>query len=225
MNECSRRQILFGATGALAFALSPGLFTKASASPNTDHTLIAAKAAGDSTGLQDYDIALFPKDESFRQECVRLARTNMSDRAEGYLLADGEAFPHITLTLFKCEQERLDEIWHRVSGFLPEPLAIKFTHVYFDPDMSHPGIMWTGFAVQRQHALSELQSKVFADLQALGISGRTKPDTYFPHLTWARCRDTAPLTFKELPSAALYRKSYPFELSIGLSNENGVYRR
>ena len=221
-----RREFILGGAASLAF----GLLSNSAAQANPakqgllpEHTLISEKGGADKKDLPHFDVALYPQDESFRKECIRLARTNLSDRADGYLLAE-DAFPHVTLTLFQSEEEKLAEIWKSITSLQSKPLELNFTHIYIDPDMHTPGLLWVGLAVRPHAELSQLQQAVFDKLGSMGIVGRTKPETYFPHVTWSRCRDTVPFSLKELPSVAFYQKSYHFEMTIGRSNENGVYR-
>ena len=71
--------------------------------------------------------------------------------------------------------------------------------------------------------LIELQKLIYEKLLQLEINGATKPETYFPHLTWARCNGGIPITISTLPPKDLWQKPHAFNLSIGASNINGVY--
>jgi 2'-5' RNA ligase len=222
----SRREFLLSGAASLAFGLLSNSAVQADPAKSGDvpeSTLISEKGATDKKDLPHFDVALFPKDESFRKECIKLARTNLGDRADGYLLAE-DAFPHVTLTLFQSEEAKLAEIWKDMAALQSKPMELNFTHIYIDPDMHTSGFLWVGLAVRPHAELTHLQQAVFDKLGSMGIVGRTKPETYFPHVTWSRCRDTVPFALKELPTVEFYKKSYPFEMTIGRSNENGVYR-
>lgn len=220
--DLTRRSFLVGSAAALSAIANMPARARSVQSANRDRVLIAEQAEKSSSNY--YNVALYPQDDAFKQECVKLARTNLSQRADSYLLGEG-AYPHITLCQFQCQEERLSDIWKKVSKLLEKPIEISFRHIYISPDRKDPALVWVGLAVKPTPQLIQLQKDVFDSLHQIDINSTTKTNDYFPHITWARCKSKPPFSLNELPPPAMYLQSYPFTMSLALSNEIGVYRK
>jgi hypothetical protein len=103
---------------------------------------------------------------------------------------------------------------------------LKFDHIYVRAGTGrHEGYYWVGLAVQNTDTiLPGWQRDLSTKLTELGITGLTEPSTYFPHLTWARCFTDRSIAIATLPDPNFWLSEYEFQLSIGLSDENGVYQ-
>ena len=169
----------------------------------------------------NFNIALFPQEGVLLSQCIDFAQANLKKQADGYLLGPS-AYPHVTLCQFKTKPARIKEIWSAVEGLQLEPMLVGFTHVFlWKGKEKHLGKHWVGLAVQKDQALIELQRKVYETLDKLGAEPGNLPADYVPHLTFARC--SSPVKdFSELPPA-FWHKPYPMGLSLGRSDENGVY--
>ena len=55
-------------------------------------------------------LALLPQDEQ-KKAYIKAAQMAFSSLSDGYLLAEGESLPHITLCSFLCEDLKLREIY------------------------------------------------------------------------------------------------------------------
>jgi len=170
-----------------------------------------------------FNIALFPEDENLVSTCIQLAQTNLKDQSSEYLLGEN-AWPHVTLCEFISEQGQLAKIWSSIESMQTEPLLLNFEYIYILPGHGiHSGKTWVGLAVAKPAELVKLQKSIYEKLLQLGIEGATKIETYFPHLTWARCDGNKPITISAMPPQELWQKQHAFNLSIGLSDMNGAY--
>jgi 2'-5' RNA ligase len=173
------------------------------------------------TKVESFNIALFAVDKQVIDENIRLAQENFSSQAEEYLLGNN-AWPHITLSQFTAESNRLPEIWSVISQLNSKPLSINLSQFYI---WLYEEKYWVGLGIMRHPELIALQLAVFEALAHLGIEGLQKPSTYFPHITWARCSSNKPPLIKILPTQEFWTKAHLFKLSIGQSSPYGIYRK
>ncbi|HEY9715292.1 MAG TPA: 2'-5' RNA ligase family protein [Chroococcales cyanobacterium] len=173
--------------------------------------------------LNYYNMALYPDDPELIQTLVTLAAANLTDQADGYLLGE-KAWPHVTLCQFQSEAGNLESIWWKVRSFVVP--TVRFSQLYVKPGTKrHDGYIWVGLEVRQTPELSQLQKNVFAQLALETVDGLTRPDSYHPHLTLGRCRAERPLTISLFPALQFWQREYLFHISIGLSDENGVYQK
>lgn len=175
--------------------------------------------------MAHFNVALFPEDETFAQTCVDLARENLLDQASEYLLGDG-ALPHITLCQFETKGElvELQTLWLAIQSLQSVPISLKLEHLYIRPGTEiHENNYWVGFAIEKTEALNALQNSVYKQLAHVGIEGKTLPQSYFPHLTWARCNYADPPILTSIPPKNFWKDDYLFAMSLGRSDQNGVY--
>jgi 2'-5' RNA ligase len=74
--------------------------------------------------------------------------------------------------------------------------------------------------------LLAMQKTLHTLLAQMNIESPTQPQSYFPHLTLARCHtlDYAnPPQLKELPALDIWQQDFVFQVTLGRSNEYGVY--
>ncbi|HEY9733041.1 MAG TPA: hypothetical protein V6C89_14075 [Drouetiella sp.] len=175
--------------------------------------------------MTNYNLALVTTDKVFNQKCIELAQTNLQSISNQYLLGIG-AQPHVTLCQYTSDVSP-EKVWLSVSEYHGARFPVKFDHVYVRPGKGeHAGFYWVGLAIQdNQSTLSRLQQVMSDKLATLGIATETESSSYFPHLTWARCLSEHPIAFTRLPNLDLWSPACDFQLSIGLSNANGVYQR
>lgn len=173
-----------------------------------------------------FNFALLPESENLSLACLDLAQKNFADKADGYLLGES-VLPHITLCQFEwqAELEQLRLLWRSMQNLDLAPVELKFEHLYIKPGTAmHRGKYWIGLAVKLVATLAQLQRSVYEELEKLGIQGKTLPEAYFPHLTLARCHYTEPPHLTFMPPEEFWSDEYGFVLSLGRSDENGVYR-
>lgn len=170
-----------------------------------------------------FNLALFPEDRDLIDTCICLAQENLCGVADQYLLGK-DAWPHVTLCQLETETAKLAEIWHSVQPLLQEPIILQLKRLYvqFGAD-ENTGKYWVGLIVSPEPALLVLQAAVYQKLLELGIESRTVPEKFFPHLTWARCTQAKPLVISQYPPSSLLDKRHAFKLSLGRSDEHGVY--
>jgi len=174
------------------------------------------------TDQRYFNIALFPNSADCVNTCVELAQANLVEWADEYLLSKN-AWPHITLCQFQAASQKLSDIWSSVRLLQSGLLSLRFHHIYIWPGMEeHLGRYWVGLAVVPEASLIRLQKAVYDHLLDLGIRSETAFTTYFPHLTWARCRGNKP-TISTMPMQDFWERTYSFSLSLGRSDKNGVY--
>ncbi|MDQ5935912.1 MAG: hypothetical protein QG574_3233 [Cyanobacteriota bacterium erpe_2018_sw_21hr_WHONDRS-SW48-000092_B_bin.40] len=175
-----------------------------------------------------FNLALYPQDAHLASTCVALAQANFKDQASEYLLGEN-AHPHVTLCQFQANGEQLESIWSEVEklGLEPESLALRFHHFYIKPGFHfHKDKYWLGLAMSATTELMALQKALHSLLEKMNIESPTLPQSYFPHLTLARCHtlDYAhPPQIKELPTLDIWQQDFVFQVSLGRSNEFGVY--
>jgi len=170
-----------------------------------------------------YNVALYPCDGSFLKACVDIAQANLKEVADEYLLGNN-ACPHVTLCQFAAEADELEKIWQLIVPAWKGPLSVKFEHVYVLPgEGMHKGFTWVGMSALADSAIIILQGTIYELLFSVGIESSTKMDTYFPHLTWARCRGSEVLCVP-VPKTELFDLPQGFELTIGVANANGAYQ-
>jgi 2'-5' RNA ligase len=171
-----------------------------------------------------YNIALYPQSNELALSLVVLAQTNLSGKSDKYLLGE-VAYPHITLCQFICTAERINEVWAACEDLGSEPVSIGFSHIYVKAGVGplHQGKNWVGICIKPTAPLMDLQKSVFARLEKLGINSPTDPLKYFPHLTLGRLDQACAVTISQMPESSLWQTSYQFHVSLGWSDEYGVY--
>lgn len=176
--------------------------------------------------LTDFNIALLAEDPELTKLCIDLAKENFAHQADQYLLG-AEALPHVTLCQFEAEPEpeRLDEIWSAMEKLKPAPLDLKIHSLCIKPgNAQNQGTYWAGLSVGLTPELKALQQKVSEALTDLNIQGTTMPQTFFPHITWVRCEYRNPPCLTRMPPLTLFENSYRFSITLGRSNQYGVYK-
>jgi len=175
--------------------------------------------------IDHFNVALLPQDDNFALACIDFAQANFSKQASEYLLGS-EAFPHVTLCQFEFETEleQLRTLWLAMEDLQTMPIPLKFRHLYIKPGAEiHKNNYWVGLAVEQVSNLSALQKSVYERLAHLGIQGKTLPQSYFPHLTWAHCGNDKPPRLAFMPPNNFWINDHLFAISLGRSDKNGVY--
>ncbi|PWT94469.1 MAG: hypothetical protein C5B53_13045 [Candidatus Melainabacteria bacterium] len=176
--------------------------------------------------LAHFNIALFAESDELIAACTKFARSNLAQYADGYLLGE-DAWPHITLSQFIVEENKIASVWSAVESLRTDPIKLRFSHIYILPGvLIHKGKQWVGLALPANGEIFSLQKMVFDKLATLKIEGITKPNSYFPHLTWGRVKPNATLNLEDIPPDEFWRKEYSFVLSLGRSDAGGfgIYR-
>ena len=176
--------------------------------------------------MQRYNIALLPLDAELSGYCVRFAQENFARQQDGYLLGNG-AVPHVTLCQFHAEAALLPALWQKLQALNGRKrYALCFNAFYCSPGRDeHHGMSWAGFAVAPQEDLGALQTGVHDVLAAQNLTPLTgKGLSYFPHLTLARLDVLAIPALQSWPDTEFWEQPHGFGLSLGLSDENGVYQ-
>jgi 2'-5' RNA ligase len=171
-----------------------------------------------------FNIALYPHSLALVTTLIELAEKNLSGQTDKYLIGK-QALPHISLSQFVCQPELAKEVWSAIEDYVREPLSLQFSHIYIRAGVGslHTGKIWVGLSVVPNQSLIDLQKSVYDRLQQMDIDSPTKPANYFPHLTFGRLSDTCKITISKMPKAGFWKASYPFDVSLGRSNEIGVY--
>ncbi len=177
-----------------------------------------------------FNLALYPQDAHLVSDCVALAQANFKEQASEYLLGEN-AHPHVTLCQFQANEEQLESIWSEVEKLELElnlkALTLRFHHFYIKPGFHfHKDKYWLGLAMSATAELMALQKALHTLLAQMNIESPTIPQSYFPHLTLARCHtlDYAnPPQIKALPALDIWQQDFVFQVSLGRSNEYGVY--
>jgi len=177
-----------------------------------------------------FNLALYPQDAHQASAYVALAQANFRDQESEYLLGEN-AHPHVTICQFQANEEQLESIWSAVEKLELEPnqkaLALRFHHFYIKPGFHlHKDKYWLGLAMSATAELMALQKALHTLLAQMNIESPTLPQAYFPHLTLARCHtlDYAnPPQVKVLPALDIWQHDFVFQVSLGRSNEYGVY--
>lgn len=173
--------------------------------------------------LDDFNLALFPESEDFQRQCIELAQVNCAGQSDGYLLGL-DALPHVTVCQFKTEKSRLSAVWSAMSELRSVSYALGFRHIYLQYGKGElTGKSWLGLAVILEPLVLDLQKSVFQRLLNLGIESRNTPESYFPHLTFARLDATRSTQIVQAPRAEFWLERYSFRLTIGQSDEHGRY--
>ena len=168
----------------------------------------------------------------------------IKDQASEYLLGEN-AHPHVTLCQFQANEEQLESIWSAVEkldfkaaiegtqeldfGLDSNLKALKlcFHHFYIKPGFHfHKDKYWLGLAMSASPELLALQKALHTLLAQMDIESPTLPQSYFPHLTLARCHTadyTNPPQIRVLPALDMWQQDFVFQVSLGRSNEYGVY--
>ncbi|MBP9093403.1 2'-5' RNA ligase family protein [bacterium] len=182
---------------------------------------------GDSI-ISHFNLALYPQNAKLASACVALAQANFKEQASEYLLGE-QALPHVTLCQFQASEQELESIWSEVEklGLEAELLALRFHHFYIKPGFQfHQDKYWLGLAITPTPELLALQKALHTLLAQMNIESPTLPQSYFPHLTLARCHTldyTNPPQLKVLPALEIWQQDFAFQVSLGRSNEYGVY--
>ncbi len=175
--------------------------------------------------LNHYNLALYPEDSAFASLCIELAQTNLSQLADNYLLGS-DALPHVTVCQFLAPGHLMPDIWALFAEDAHQPLSLSFRHLYVQYGKAElEGKCWVGLAVRPESTIREFQKNAFAKLLEFGIEGRNFPDTYFPHLTFARCDATKPVVITYPPPQVTWLERYSFRLTLAQSDEHGRYHR
>jgi 2'-5' RNA ligase len=171
-----------------------------------------------------FNIALYPQSDSLTRYLVELAQINLSGKSDKYLLGD-VAYPHITLCQFICAPELINEVWDVCAKLYAGPVSIYFSHMYIKAGSAplHQGKNWIGLSVAPTADLSDLQKSVFKGLKKLDIESPTDPLKYFPHLTLGRLDQASAVTISPVPDCSFWQTTYQFDISLGRSDEYGVY--
>jgi 2'-5' RNA ligase len=171
-----------------------------------------------------FNIALYPKDPALAETLTALAARNLSGQTDQYLLGK-HALPHVSLGQFVGELVQAREVGSSLETLAPEPLGLQFSHIFIRPGLGklHQGKNWVGLAVVPTKALIDLQLTVYGRLRQMGIECSTDPDKYFPHLTFGRLARACAITISAMPPADFWQVQHPFEISLGKSNQNGVF--
>lgn len=191
-----------------------------------------------------FNLALYPQDAHLASACVALAQANFEDQASEYLLGEN-AHPHVTLCQFQAKEEQLESIWSAVekldlegaqegareldlgSNSSRKAFKLRFHHFYIKPGFHfHKDKYWLGLAISATAELMALQKALHTLLTQMNIESPTLPQAYFPHLTLARCHTADydhPPQLKVLPALDIWQQDFVFQVSLGRSNEYGVY--
>lgn len=90
----------------------------------------------------------------------------------------------------------------------------------------YPQDVKLALAIAATPELLAMQKVLHTLLVQMNIESPTQPQSYFPHLTLARCHTldyTNPPQLKELPALDIWQQDFVFQVSLGRSNEYGVY--
>jgi 2'-5' RNA ligase len=171
-----------------------------------------------------FNIALYPQSPSLANSLIELAEKNLRGQTDKYLLGK-QVLPHISLSQFVCERDVAQRAWEAMDGLAGEPLSLQFSHIYIlaGAGILHQGKNWVGISVVPTQALIDLQKSVCQRLNQLGIDSLTSRESYFPHLTFGRLAKACAITISGVPERDFWQKKYQFEMSLGRSNEIGVY--
>lgn len=191
-----------------------------------------------------FNLALYPHDAHLASACVALAQANFKDQASEYLLGEN-AHPHVTLCQFQANEEQQESIWSAVEKLdfkaaiegtqeldfgldsNLKALKLRFHHFYIKPGFHfHKDKYWLGLAMSATPELLALQKALHTLLTQMNIESPTLPQSYFPHLTLARCYTadySHPPQIKVLPALDIWQQDFVFQVSLGRSNEYGVY--
>ncbi|MDR3612975.1 MAG: hypothetical protein P4L53_05360 [Candidatus Obscuribacterales bacterium] len=175
---------------------------------------------------EHFNVALLPLDENLECACVDFAQANFAAQASEYLLGS-LALPHVTLCQFEFEggRDQVHSVWVALKNLQSMRIHLNFRYMYIKAGAAiHEGKYWIGLAVEPNERLSALQKTVYEKLHDLKIEGKTLPQSYFPHLTMARCDNDKPPRLASLPPNEIWMTDYFFSVSLGISDENGVYR-
>ncbi len=173
-----------------------------------------------------FNIALIPQDKVFAQTLVELAQSNLAGQTDLYLLGE-KALPHVTLSQFVTVPGQLQSIQSKITSIIQEPVSIQFSHMYIRPGHGplHLGKNWVGLWVVPASFLLNLQIAVYKQLNHMGIESITKIEDFWPHLTLGRIASSNKISVSNMPDFKFWQQPYPFEVSIGLSDEIGVYSK
>lgn len=175
-----------------------------------------------------FNLALYPQDAKLASACVELAQANFQYQASEYLLGEN-AHPHVTLCQFQASEDQMESIWSEVEklGLEAELLALRFHHFYIKPGFQfHQNNYWLGLAMSATAELMALQNALHTLLTQMNIESPTLPQSYFPHLTLARCHSSDyanPPQLTVLPALDIWQEDFAFQVTLGRSNEYGVY--
>lgn len=186
-------------------------------------------------GAQRYNFALVPVDPAVHFAAID-HEWQMHKFARGYLLQERTGLPHITLCQFHvptgCDNPVvLQEIFSAVSKAI-KPLVRQ--ELVFGVDYVSQGKLDAGPTPLNDHRgfwwmAQEVSGSALTDAQQ-GVAERLKhcvltlaaPETYRPHLTFARVVEGAEkLIVNPLPSAIATGARAKFSLVLGRSTTNG----
>jgi 2'-5' RNA ligase len=174
--------------------------------------------------LSYFNIALFPDDPNLQKALIASAQANCKTEVDQYLLGEN-ALPHVTLCQLQTEPNSIQSLWQEIAPVMPNPIALYFHHLYMLPGKAeHLGFHWMGLAMAPDPILIELQKRIHEKLLSKNIQSRTSPSSYFPHLTWARCRGFTHISPVSLPAQEIWQTSHNFSLSLARSDANGIFK-
>lgn len=169
-----------------------------------------------------YNLALVPRSQALVESVTMLASANFAGQASDYILGT-HALPHVTLCQFKAEPETLAFVF---AALEPVVIDLQFTGIYIRPGAKiHQGKYWAGLYVKVAPSLLDLQKQMTETLKILDLVCLTDSDSYVPHLTWARLNVDKPIAFTVLPDQSTFTQTYKFDLTVGESNELGMYSK
>ncbi|MDQ5964193.1 MAG: hypothetical protein QG625_347 [Cyanobacteriota bacterium erpe_2018_sw_39hr_WHONDRS-SW48-000098_B_bin.30] len=172
--------------------------------------------------LNHYNLALLPESKSLVTSCLTLAAANFAEQVSEYILAD-DVLPHITLCQFRALP---DSIGALQAALKPVTLTVRFSSIYIRPGVKiHQGKYWVGLSVRADQALIDLQKQMAVCLSKFELECLTDTGNYLPHLTWARLNIDKPIALSVLPGDDLFTQSFQFVLTVGQSNELGMYSK
>ena len=173
-----------------------------------------------------YNIALCPDDPEFAAACVAAAQKQYAAVKHGYVLAPGTALPHVTLCQFESTGVDLEKLWESVRRVAVSHIKLVLNSTYMLlGNNENTGFVWAGIGVVRSRQLVESQKQVFNRLGEQGVASTNDLGEHFwPHLTFARMREAdAVKCGAPWPKEMLSHEPRDFSLTLGLSDENGVY--
>lgn len=172
--------------------------------------------------LSYFNLALMPRSKSLVESVIMLASANFAGQASAYILG-ANALPHVTLCQFKTDPETLDTV---LAALEPVVTDLQFTGIYIRPGAKiHQGKYWAGLYVRMEPSLLDLQKQMTKVLKRFDLICLTDSASYVPHLTWARLHVDKPIAFTVLPDQDLFTQTYKFDLTVGESNELGMYSK
>lgn len=175
--------------------------------------------------MSRFNLVYTPTESSFAAKCIELATSVFGRVADGYLLQNESAIPHVTLAQFEGSREKLEGLWLDVRQTCPQRISLTIDLVYCQRGRDeHQDYIWIGFGISREKVLVDHQRQIVSRLRS-DFNPITKAgDDYFPHLTLARIRNTPDTVIPQIrwASAEFALDTQEFCLALGPSDPNGV---